>query len=158
VSGSPAYDGILDQILGGRLADVDAALSAASGLSAEQKEELRALAGAFGRNAPGRPAEDDQPPFQSVAGFRILRRLGGGGSGVIWRARQRGLDRSVALKILRPGLAFSKEAAARFEREGQALARLRHPGIVSVIASGTEHGLPWIAMEYVAGEGLDEVL
>ncbi len=157
VTGEAVFDSILDRVLAGTVDDVDEVIAATAGLTPEQRDELRALGRAFRRGTRSAEPDPDEPPFRNVGGFRLLRRLGGGGAGVVWLARQSGLDRSVALKLLRPGLLSSREAAARFEREGRVLAQLRHPGIVAVIDSGSERGVPWIAMEYVAGDGLDEI-
>jgi hypothetical protein len=78
--------------------------------------------------------------------------------GVVYRARQEGLDRVVALKILSSRLAADREFVERFEREAKALARLSHPNIVAVHDAGIESGIPYLAMEYVEGESLRKLL
>lgn len=90
--------------------------------------------------------------------FRLLERLGEGGMGVVFLAEQISLRRRVAVKLLRPEIASSRTAAARFEREAMAAAKLNHPSIVSVIAVGEHRGTRYIAMEHIPGRGLDEVL
>lgn len=85
--------------------------------------------------------------------------IGQGGMGFVYKARQRHLDREVALKILHSELQEDPSFAKRFEREAQALAKLNHPNIVSVFDSGhTEAGDYFFVMEYVDGVNLREVL
>ncbi|MFW6161842.1 MAG: protein kinase domain-containing protein [Planctomycetota bacterium] len=84
--------------------------------------------------------------------FAILERIGRGGMGVVYKARQSRLDRLVALKIL--PRAHSKTAAARFQREARAAAAIAHPGIVAVLEVGEAEGYRYIAMEFVEGESL----
>ncbi len=82
--------------------------------------------------------------------------LGAGAMGVVYRARQERLQRDVALKIL--ALPPSRDLVACFEREGIALARLRHPAIVDVYDAGEHEGLAWLAMELLTGETLGDAL
>jgi serine/threonine protein kinase len=90
--------------------------------------------------------------------FEILEMLGRGGMGVVYKARQRNLDRIVALKILPPGDATSPDFVARFTREARALAKLNHPNIVNVHDFGETGGLYYIIMEYVDGVNLRQLL
>jgi hypothetical protein len=80
--------------------------------------------------------------------------VGRGGMGVVYRARQRSLDREVALKVLPPEVAEDPAFADRFTREARALARLTHPNIVAVHEAGESGGLYYLVMEYVAGPNL----
>src|SRR6185295_8514868 len=89
--------------------------------------------------------------------FELLGKLGEGGMGVVYLARQRSLDRVIALKMLPPGASDDAVAAARFRREMTALARCDHPNVVKILASGDEHGRLWYAMEYVEGADLAAV-
>jgi len=85
--------------------------------------------------------------------------IGQGGMGFVYKARQRHLDRDVALKILHSELQQDPAFAKRFEREAQALAKLNHPNIVTVFDSGhTEAGDYYFVMEYVDGVNLRDVL
>ncbi len=95
---------------------------------------------------------------ERLGGFRLLQKLGGGGMGVVFLAEQEGLQRRVALKLVRPDLLFFGGARQRFRREVEAVARLAHPGIVPVYAGGEDGGIPWYAMELVRGASLEEVL
>ncbi len=97
----------------------------------------------------------------AVGPFVVDRVLGHGGSGVVLLARDPALDRSVALKILRPSgwVAGADDLGrARLLREAQAMARLRHPNVVTVYQVGETAGQVFIAMEYVAGGTLREWL
>ncbi|MFH0965623.1 MAG: serine/threonine-protein kinase [Planctomycetota bacterium] len=92
---------------------------------------------------------------RTVGHFRIVARLGRGGTASVYRALDTRLDRKVALKILpNDGLAPDSAALARFLREAKAVARIHHPAIVSVFDVGEIDGLRYIAMEYVDGESL----
>ena len=90
--------------------------------------------------------------------FEILEALGGGGMGVVYRARQISLGREVALKVIRPEQLFFPEARQRFQREIEAVSRLQHPGVIPIYAVGEEQGLPFFAMERVQGCTLAEAL
>ena len=107
--------------------------------------------------APGRASEPARP-FERLGEFRLIERLGEGGMGVVYVALQESLDRRCALKIIRPERVGSLEAEARFGREIEAIARLRHPNIVTVFGSGDEKGVRYFAMELVEGQGLNEIL
>lgn len=102
------------------------------------------------------PASPVEP--QRFGEFRVLRKLGAGGMGVVYVAEQTSLQRKVALKVVRPELLLSPTARERFQREVEAIARLQHPGIVPILAVGDEHGQPWFAMEYVEGRTLEQLL
>jgi len=95
---------------------------------------------------------------ERLGDFDLERRLGGGGMGVVYRARQRSMRRRVALKLVRPGHLHFPGTRARFQREAEAAARLSHPNIVPVHLVGEEEGVPYLAMEYVRGASLDRVL
>jgi WD40 repeat protein len=106
--------------------------------------------------------EEDASILQN--GFRILgdcelrEEIGRGGMGVVWRARQRGLDREVAVKTLPGGEFATEEARQRFKLEAQAAARLLHPNIVAVHGVGEEDGMPYFVMDLVLGKTLSETV
>jgi len=89
---------------------------------------------------------------QHLGEFEILERLGQGGMGAVYKARQTSLDRTVALKTLQASLAGDAEYIARFQQEAKAAAVLNHPNLVQVHSAGESDGLHWFAMEYVEGE------
>jgi WD40 repeat protein len=93
-----------------------------------------------------------------VPGFEIERVLGRGGMGIVYLARQAGLNRLVALKMIRSGVHADASQLQRFQIEAEAVARLAHPGIVQVHQIGTHDGLPFLVLEYVAGGPLSRHL
>jgi tRNA A-37 threonylcarbamoyl transferase component Bud32 len=107
-----------------------------------------------GRFVPPKP---DQLA-QHFPQLEILDLIGQGGMGAVYKARQRGLDRLVALKILPPEAARDPAFEERFRREGKALAKLNHPNIVSVFDSNEAGGLFYFIMEYVDGVNLRQAI
>ena len=97
-----------------------------------------------------------------VAGrYQLEERLGEGGFGEVFRARDRNTSQEVAVKLLREDLFESAGGArevARFERETQLLAKLRHPNIVRLIDAGSFEGRLFMVLEFVVGEPLDHLL
>ncbi len=90
--------------------------------------------------------------------FEILDFIGQGGMGAVYKVRQKTLDRIVALKILPPAVGGDAAFASRFTREAKALARLNHPGIVTIHDSGQADGLFYFLMEFVDGVNLRQLL
>jgi serine/threonine protein kinase len=97
-------------------------------------------------------------PIPTIPGFEILERLGEGGMGVVYRARQTAMDRLVAIKVLRDELAREEEYIRRFLREARLAGRLRHANIVSALDCGNAGGRFFMVMEFVEGKPLDQVL
>lgn len=93
-----------------------------------------------------------------LAGCRILREIGQGGFGVVYLAQDITLERQVAIKVLSAHLAAKRDILEIFLREARAAARLKHPNIIQVYAAGEEEGCHFIAMEYVEGMTLGQVL
>jgi len=98
---------------------------------------------------PNRNEESDLH-FEHIGDFRLIRKLGEGGMGVVYEAEQLSLKRRVALKVLPAHLGFSDEAIRKFYREAEAGGRQSHPGIVAVHAVGEFKGTHYIAQELVA--------
>ena len=90
--------------------------------------------------------------------FEILECLGQGGMGVVYKARQKSLDRWVAIKILSPEKVDDPMFAERFAREAQTLAKLNHTNIVTIYDYGDADGLYYIVMEYIEGINLRDLL
>ena len=107
-------------------------------------------------NPPHHPAGDLEAGVQ-IGDFRIERRLGAGGMGIVYQARQISLDRQVALKVLGQALSRGTDVS-RFQREAQAAARLRHPAIAQVYYIGQDRHICYMAMELVEGISLRRVL
>ena len=93
-----------------------------------------------------------------ISHYRILEKIGSGGMGEIFLAEDTKLERKVALKFLPRHLTEDKEANLRFEREAKAAAALNHPNIVTVYEIGEHDGQVFIAMEYVEGQTLKELI
>jgi eukaryotic-like serine/threonine-protein kinase len=89
--------------------------------------------------------------------FRIVRELGRGGMGVVYEAVQESLGRNVALKVVHQ-MQMDGRRLERFHREALAIARLHHTNIVPIFAVGKHDGLPYYAMQYIRGRGLDAVI
>lgn len=95
-----------------------------------------------------------QKPDDLVAGFRILRVIGCGGSGIVFRAKQIALDREVAIKTVSLKDPSNTTSIGRIDREGRAIAKLNHPNIVSIFDSGFKNGRFCLVLELVEGEDL----
>ncbi|HEX8753453.1 MAG TPA: serine/threonine-protein kinase, partial [Solirubrobacterales bacterium] len=91
---------------------------------------------------------------EEFAGYRIERRLGRGGMGILYLAVEPGLERRVALKLIAPEAAAEEVFAKRFAEESRIAASIEHPNVVPIYAAGEEDGVPYIAMRYVAGSDL----
>jgi serine/threonine protein kinase len=91
-------------------------------------------------------------------GFRIERTLGHGGMGIVYLARERRLDRLVALKVIRPELAGEESFRARFRSETLTAASVEHPRVVTVFGAGERDGLLYVSMRYVPGRDLGRLI
>ena len=98
------------------------------------------------------------PPGTQVGPFRILGLLGRGGMAAVYRAQDTKLDRTIALKVLPPEFLHDGTFARRFEQEARVVAKLEHPNIVPIYASGIDDGIPWMSMRLLAGGTLGTVL
>ena len=90
--------------------------------------------------------------------YRIIRELGRGGMGIVYEAVQESLGRHVALKVIPRHGVLDTKRRQRFQREAQAVAKLHHTNIVPIFAVGEHEGLPYYAMQYIRGDGLDQLL
>src|SRR5688572_11748766 len=103
-------------------------------------------------------AEDSGKVPDHLGEFQLKERVGRGGMGIVYRARQPSLQRDVALKVIRPERLFFEGARERFRREVESVARLEHPGIVRVYEAGDADGLPYFTMELVDGVSLEALI
>lgn len=106
---------------------------------------------AFSEAPPVAAAE----PWTTFSGLELHEEIGRGGMGVVYRARQAALGRTVAVKVLLRAHFADPVDKARFAQEAKAAASLRHPGIVGVLDFGEHEGTPWFSMECVEGVSLD---
>jgi eukaryotic-like serine/threonine-protein kinase len=99
-----------------------------------------------------------KPIFITLGDFEIIDKIGEGGLAEIYLARQKSLNRRVAIKILHPRMGQEASLNQRFDREAITLAEMSHPNIVHIIDRGEDHGRLWFAMQYVAGTDFQKVL
>ncbi len=104
------------------------------------------------------PHPSSSPVTLTIPGYEMLGELGRGGMGVVYKARQVGLNRLVALKMIRAGGAARTDELERFGKEAEAVARLQHPNIVQIHEIGTYEGMPYFSLELVEGGTLAQKL
>jgi serine/threonine-protein kinase len=95
---------------------------------------------------------------RTIAGYEILGVIGRGGMGVVYRARQLSLKRTVAIKLIRAAAHAGSEEVARFRAEAETLARLQHPNVVQIHEVGEHDGCPYLVLEHVEGGSLAQQL
>ncbi len=114
-------------------------------LTAEQAKRLR-------------EEEDKFETERTVAGYRLIEKIGSGSMGTVYKAIQLSLQRTVAIKILSPHLARNPSYVERFLREARAVARLSHPHVISGIDVGEAEGIRYFVMEYASGHTVQQLL
>lgn len=132
---------------------LDSLAVAASGLTDDPAKIVTA-------DQADREQSEALPPsaWKEFGKYELLEEIGRGGMGVVFKARQKDLDRLVAIKMIRASLIASAEDVARFQAEARAAASLSHPNIVAVHEISQVHGQHFFAMQYVAGPSLAELL
>jgi len=97
-------------------------------------------------------------PVRRLGPYEILSRLGAGGMGEVYRARDTRLDRTVAIKVLPAEFSTNIERRQRFEREARIISSLNHPHICALYDIGHQDGLDYLVLEYLEGEALSDRL
>jgi Tol biopolymer transport system component/serine/threonine protein kinase len=95
---------------------------------------------------------------RTISHYEILEKLGEGGMGVVYKARDTHLDRFVAIKVLPPEKVADAERKRRFVQEAKSASALNHPNIITIYDIANENGIDFIAMEYVPGKALSQVI
>jgi serine/threonine protein kinase len=128
----------------------------------EMLEDFVVDAGVFHEPAaaPSTAEKDFERRLRRALGddYELLEEIGSGGYGRVYRVRDLGLEREVAIKVLHPALTADPGVMERFRREAQLAARLRHPNIVSVYDIQSRAGLQWYVMELVPGANLSQIV
>ncbi|MBC7820667.1 MAG: serine/threonine protein kinase [Planctomycetaceae bacterium] len=102
----------------------------------------------------GSAADREQPMPRQLGKYTIQGRIGQGGMGVVWKGFDPDLHRTVAIKVLGAHLAHSPTARRRFQREARAAAAINHPNVLTIHAVEEQNDVPFLVMEYVAGDSL----
>src|SRR5437016_1170892 len=109
-------------------------------------------------STPLRTSVASSPMLMGFGDYELLEQIGRGGQGVVFRAHQKSLNRTVALKVISLGQWASEAHVKRFRREAEAAARLEHPCIVPIYEVGERDGSCYFSMKFVEGGQLDEVI
>jgi serine/threonine-protein kinase len=99
-----------------------------------------------------------QSPGKKLAHYRLVEKIGEGGMGEVWKARDEHLDRDTAVKVLARDALLDTSARQRFRREAHVLSRLSHPGVATIFDFDTQDGVDFLVMEYVPGGTLESRL
>jgi serine/threonine-protein kinase len=152
----------LDRAIGATSAETVAPESGREPAADELRTDEMATRGPS--DAPARPGPDTSGELTpdvtgpEIPGYEVLGELGRGGMGVVYKARQKGLGRTVALKMIRDSALSGQAERARFRAEARAIARLQHPNIVQIFEVGEHRGLPFFSLEYCPGGSLAQKL
>jgi tRNA A-37 threonylcarbamoyl transferase component Bud32 len=142
----PGHEGLIDSVFA----------EFTRGFTVWRRPESDILETQTGGDSPrwGSAASPPSEVFPSIPGFEIRSELGRGGMGVVYKARQIGLNRFCALKMLLLSEYTGAVSHARFLAEAETIAKLRHPNVVQIYSLGDHNGRPYFEMEYVEGGSL----
>jgi serine/threonine protein kinase/dienelactone hydrolase len=124
-------------------------------LLAHDAEDGSTLANAIA-DAAGNTVAAELAPGDTLAHYRIVEKIGAGGMGVVYRARDEHLARDVAIKVLPPGTLVDESARKHFHKEALILSQLNHPNIATIHDFDTQQGVDFLVMEYIPGITLSE--
>ena len=172
IGSSPVVENLMKHLESLRLASVPVALGPAGAAEmptlSPMPPSLRNPDATQGVERPSSGADSSLTDFLAPAqaadelgrlgDYRVLRVLGRGGMGVVYQAEDPKLKRRVAIKAMLPTLAASASAGKRFIREAQAMAAVEHDHIVRIYQVAEDRGVPFLAMEFLRGEPLDQRL
>src|SRR6185503_3087674 len=163
-------DKILEQALEQEPVRRNLFLESACAGDEELRKEVETLLAAHDQggsllSSPAVAAATQKPanPLQSLMGrsvshYQILSRLGEGGMGIVYKARDQHLDRFVAIKVLPPELVADPDRKKRFVQEAKAASALNHPNIITIHDIASENGRDYIVMEFLEGKTLDQLI
>ena len=149
----------LEQCRSGNAPEVSAFAAAHPGHASELLNLLPLVLEMEGLNAEitrRLPHQTSEVPELPDSDYRLIRRLGSGGTGVVFEALQLSLNRKVAVKLLSPLLLKDTARRGQFENEARVIAMLHHPNIVKVFGAGCSAERCYYAMEFIGGRGLDQ--
>ena len=150
-------DGEVQRVIAGLKAAKAPQISSAAALDETLASKCEATEDAWDLGTLLDPPEGESE-LGRFGGYRVLRVLGSGGMGLVFEAEDPKLRRRVALKVMKRALASKDEHHQRFLREARAAAAIEHPHIVTVYQVGEHKGIPFLAMQLLKGESLDERL
>ena len=104
------------------------------------------------------PRAEDAVMARTISHYELIEKVGEGGMGVVYKARDTQLDRLVAIKVLPADKVANPDRKLRFVQEAKAASALNHPNIVTIYEIGCENGADFIVMEFIAGRTLDHLI